>query len=149
MVHLVFLISYQELLAWNSPKAWMMHIWGLRTIVQTLGPDAFRGVLELRTLRQVRLFNVSRYANLSWSPVADIQQVALSLFLHRRSFFETAQWLHVPWSGGVTKDLLDHAVDNIVCVPGSLAEYDRIRNEGATTKHLHREVTRMINALNV
>lgn len=149
MVHLVFLLSYQELLVWNNPKAWMMHIWGLSTIVQTLGPDVFRGVLELRTLRQFRLFNVSEHANLRWSPVANIQQVALNLFLRRRSFFEAAQWLHVPWSGGVAKDLLDHAVDTIACVPGSLAECDRIRNEGATTKCLHEEVTRMTNALNV
>jgi hypothetical protein len=59
MVHLVFLLSYQELLVWNNPKAWMMHICGLSTIVQILGPDAFKGVLELKTLRQVRLFNVS------------------------------------------------------------------------------------------
>jgi len=60
MIHLVFLLSYQELLVWNNPKAWMMHIWGLSTIVQTLGPHAFKGVLELRTLRLIRLFNVSK-----------------------------------------------------------------------------------------
>jgi hypothetical protein len=59
MIHLVFLLSYQELLVWNNPKAWMMHIGGLSTIVQTLGPYAFKGVLELRTYRLIRLFNVS------------------------------------------------------------------------------------------
>lgn len=59
MIHLVFVLSYQELLVWNNPKAWLMHIWGLSTIVQTLGPHAFRGILELRTLKQIRLFNVS------------------------------------------------------------------------------------------
>jgi hypothetical protein len=72
MVHLVFLLSYQELLVWNNPKAWMMHIWGLSTIIQTLGPDAFKGVLELRTLKQIRLFSVGHHTNLSWSLVADI-----------------------------------------------------------------------------
>jgi hypothetical protein len=51
-VHLVFLVSYHELVVWNNPKAWMMHIWDLSTIVQTIGPDAFRGILELRTLKQ-------------------------------------------------------------------------------------------------
>jgi hypothetical protein len=55
----------------------------------------------------------------------------------------------VPWSGGVTKDLLDHAVHVILCVPGSLAECDRVRDEGATTERLRGEVTRMTNALNV
>lgn len=59
MIHLVFLLSYQELLVWNNPKAWMMHIWGLSAIIQTMGPYAFKGVLELRTLKQFRLFNVS------------------------------------------------------------------------------------------
>lgn len=59
MIHLIFLLSYQELLVWNNPKAWLMHIWGLSTIVQTLGSHAFRGILELRTLKQIRLFNVS------------------------------------------------------------------------------------------
>ena len=59
MIHLVFLLSYQELLVWNNPKAWMMHIWGLSTVVQSLGPHAFKIVLELRTYRLIRLFNVS------------------------------------------------------------------------------------------
>jgi hypothetical protein len=59
MIHLVLLLSYQELLVWNNPKAWMMHIWGMSTIVQTLGPHAFKSVLELRTYRLIRLFNVS------------------------------------------------------------------------------------------
>jgi hypothetical protein len=126
-----------------------MHIWGLSTVVQTIGPDAFRGILDLRTLKQVWLFNVSQHANLSGCPVSDIQQVALNLFLRRRSFLETPQWLHVPWSGGATEDGLDHAVDIILCVPGLLAECDRVRDEGATAKRLHGEATRMINALNV
>jgi hypothetical protein len=149
MVHVVFLLSYHELLVWNNPKAWMIHIWGLSTIVQTIGPAAFRGVLELKILKQVRLFNVSQHADLSGCLVADIHQVVLNLFLRRRSFLETPQWLQVPWSGGVTKGLLDHAVDIILCVPGSLAECDRIRNEGATTARLHGEVTRIIHALDV
>jgi hypothetical protein len=60
----------------------MMHIWGLKTIVQTIGTDAFRGVLELRTLKQVRLFNISQHANLVGYPVADIQQVAMGAKLN-------------------------------------------------------------------
>jgi hypothetical protein len=68
----------------------MMHLWGLSTIVQTIGPAAFRGVLELRTLKQIRLFNVGQHADLIGCPVADIQQVALNLFLRRRSFLETS-----------------------------------------------------------
>jgi hypothetical protein len=84
IVHLVFLLSYHELLVW------MMHLWGLSTIVQTIGPAAFRGVLELRTLKQIRLFNVGQHADLIGCPVADIQQVALNLFLRRRSFLETS-----------------------------------------------------------
>jgi hypothetical protein len=59
MIHLIFFLSYQELLVWHNPKAWLMHIWGLSTIVQTLGHHAFRGILELRTLKQIRMFNVS------------------------------------------------------------------------------------------
>jgi hypothetical protein len=59
MLHLVFLLSYQELLVWNNPKAWMMHIWGLSTIVQSLGPHTFKSTLELRTYRLIRLFNVN------------------------------------------------------------------------------------------
>jgi hypothetical protein len=59
MVHLVFLLSYQELLVWNNAKAWMMHISGLSAVVQNLGPQAFIGPVERRTLQQIRLFTVS------------------------------------------------------------------------------------------
>lgn len=59
MIHLIFLLSYQELLVWNNAKAWMMHISGLSAIVQNLGPRAFKGHFERRTLQQIRLFTVS------------------------------------------------------------------------------------------
>jgi len=59
MIHLVVLLSYQELLVWNNAKAWMMHISGLSAIVQNLGPQAFKGVTERKTLHQTRLFLVS------------------------------------------------------------------------------------------
>lgn len=59
MIHLIFLLSYQELLVWNNAKAWMMHISGLSAIVQNLGPQAFKGPVERRTLQQIRLFTVS------------------------------------------------------------------------------------------
>ena len=59
MIHLIFLLSYQELLVWNNAKAWMMHISGLSAIVQNLGPQAFIGPVERRTLQQIRLFTVS------------------------------------------------------------------------------------------
>jgi len=59
MIHLIFLLSYQELLVWNNAKAWMMHISGLSAIVQNLGPQAFIGTVERRTLQQIRLFTVS------------------------------------------------------------------------------------------
>lgn len=59
MIHLIFLLSYQELLVWNNAKAWMMHISGLSAIVQNLGPHAFKGLQERRTLQQSRLFLVS------------------------------------------------------------------------------------------
>lgn len=59
MIHLIFLLSYQELLVWNNAKAWMMHISGLSAMVQTLGPHAFKGHSERRILQQIRLFTVS------------------------------------------------------------------------------------------
>ena len=59
MIHLIFLLSYQELLVWNNAKAWMMHISGLSAIVQNLGPRAFQGPSERKTLQQARLFLVS------------------------------------------------------------------------------------------
>jgi hypothetical protein len=59
MLHLIFLLSYQELLVWNNAKAWMMHISGLSAVVQNLGPHAFKGAQERRTLQQSRLFLVS------------------------------------------------------------------------------------------
>ena len=59
MVHLIFLLSYQELLVWNNAKAWMMHISGLSAVVQTLGPQAFTTPSDLRTFQQIRLFTVS------------------------------------------------------------------------------------------
>ena len=59
MIHLIFLLSYQELLVWNNAKAWMMHISGLSAIVEKLGPHAFKGDLERKTLQQTRLFLVS------------------------------------------------------------------------------------------
>ena len=59
MIHLIFLLSYQELLVWNNAKAWMMHISGLSAIFQNLGPHAFKVGSERRTLQQGRLFLVS------------------------------------------------------------------------------------------
>jgi hypothetical protein len=59
MIHLIFLLSYQELLVWNNAKVWMMHISGLSAIVRNLGPHAFKGPLERKTLQQIRLFTVS------------------------------------------------------------------------------------------
>lgn len=73
----------------------------------------------------------------------------LNLFLRRRSFLESSDWLHVPWSDGCPKDLMDHAVDTLVFIPGLLAETDRVRVEGATTKRLHAGVSRVIDALNM
>lgn len=58
MIHLIFLLSYQELLVWNNAKAWMMHISGLSAVVQTLGPHAFKTPSQLRTFQQIRLFSV-------------------------------------------------------------------------------------------
>jgi hypothetical protein len=58
-IHLIMLLSYQELLVWNNAKAWMMHISGMSAFVQRLGPHAFKGHLGRRTLQQVRLFTVS------------------------------------------------------------------------------------------
>lgn len=149
MIHLVFLLSYQELLVWNNPKAWMMHIWGMSTIVQTLGPHAFKSVLELRTFRLIRLFNVSTLQHELHFPILTRNQVPLNLFLRRRSFLEGPEWLYVPWSDGSYKDLQDHTVDALVLVPGLLAESDRIRFEGATTKPLHAGVSRIVDALKI
>lgn len=59
MIHLIFLMSYQELLVWNNAKAWMTHISGLSAVAQDLGPHAFNGESERRTFQQVRLFTVS------------------------------------------------------------------------------------------
>jgi hypothetical protein len=59
MIHLIFLMSYQELLVWNNAKAWMMHISGLSAIVHNLGPRAFQGESERKTFQQIRLFKVS------------------------------------------------------------------------------------------
>jgi hypothetical protein len=59
MIHLIFLMSYQELLVWNNAKAWMMHISGLSAIVHDLGPHAFKGDSERKTFQQIRLFKVS------------------------------------------------------------------------------------------
>lgn len=59
LIELIFLLSYQELLVWNNAKAWMMHISGLSAVVQNLGPQAFIGHLERKTLQQIRLFAVS------------------------------------------------------------------------------------------
>jgi hypothetical protein len=59
MIHLIFLMSYQELLVWNNAKAWMMHISGLSAIVHNLGPHAFKGESERKTFQQIRLFKVS------------------------------------------------------------------------------------------
>jgi hypothetical protein len=50
MIHLIFLLSYEELLVWNNAEAWMMHISELSAIVEKLGPRAFKGDLERKTL---------------------------------------------------------------------------------------------------
>ena len=151
MIHLVLLLSYQELLVWNNPKAWMMHIWGMSTIVQTLGPHAFKSVLELRTYRLIRLFNVSILRTLVIFELLPLtqHQVPLNVFLRRRSFLEGPEWLHVPWSDGGSKDLQDHTVDIMVFLPGLLGETDRIRLEGASTKRLHAGLSRVVDALNI
>jgi hypothetical protein len=44
---------------------------------------------------------------------------------------------------------MDHAVDTLVFIPGLLAETDRVRVEGATTKRLHAGVSRVVDALNM
>jgi hypothetical protein len=154
MIHLVFLLSYQELLVWNNPKAWMMHIWGLSTIVQNLGPHAFKSPLELRTYRLIRLYDVSALptsCNSCWDSfgVLTQDQVPLNLFLRRRSFLEGPEWLHVPWSDGGTKDLQEHTVDILVFIPGLLREADRVRGEGASIKRLHAGVSRVRDTLNI
>jgi hypothetical protein len=59
MIHLIFLLSYEELLVWNNAEAWMMHISDLSAIVEKLGPRAFKGDLERKTLQQTRLVLVS------------------------------------------------------------------------------------------
>lgn len=58
LINLIFLASYQELLVWNNARAWMMHLSGLSTIAQNLGPYAFKGEFERKTFQQVRLFTV-------------------------------------------------------------------------------------------
>jgi hypothetical protein len=58
-IHLIMLLSYQELLVWSNAKAWMMHISGMSAFIQRLGPHVFKGHLGRRTLQQVRLFTVS------------------------------------------------------------------------------------------
>lgn len=83
MVHLIFLLSYQELLVWNNAKAWMMHISGLSAVVQTLGPHAFTTPSDLRTFQQIRLFTVSGHTSsiglLKSTPVANILEDSFEL----------------------------------------------------------------------
>jgi hypothetical protein len=73
----------------------------------------------------------------------------LNLFLRRRSFLESPEWLEVPWDYGQAKDLLDLAVDSMVFIPGLMAESDRVRVEGATMKRLHIGVSRLKEALDL
>jgi hypothetical protein len=153
MIHLIFLLSYQELLVWNNAKAWMMHISGLSAIVQDLGPHAFKGPYERRTLQQSRLFLVSvillQYHGLCQCISANPRQIPLNIFLRRTSFLETSKWQKIPWSDGSTKDLLDRTLDTLAFIPGLLGLSDRVRIEPSMTQDLDDGVTRVVHALNV
>jgi hypothetical protein len=150
-VHLIMLLSYQELLVWNNAKAWMMHISGMSAIVHKLGPHAFKGHLGRRTLQQIRLFTVS--AMRARSPdlclrLTNTRQIPLNIFLRRTLFLEAPKWHKVPWSDGGTRDLLDHVLDTLTFFPGLFELTDRVRIDPSLEERLYDGVTRTVDALN-
>lgn len=77
----------------------------------------------------------------------DCRQVALDSFLRRRSFLEDAGWHSLPWKRTQGKDLVDHALDVIICVPGLLEKADKARAGEETYVDLQSDVARLVDSL--
>lgn len=76
-----------------------------------------------------------------------MEQVPLDLFLRRKSFLAAPEWISEPWLDHSEKDLVDHAIDVLVHIPGLNEMVDLVAagKEGPLT--LEAKVTSLIGGL--
>ncbi|KAM0716676.1 hypothetical protein Q7P37_008121 [Cladosporium fusiforme] len=129
-VLLLFLLSFHELLVWSNAKAWMMHVWGLSEIMRAQGPRNFTAPFALKTFCWFRHF-----------------AVALDILLRRRSYLEDADWMFEPWAEQGEKNMVDHAVDILVCVPGLIEKADLVLAGRESPMTLHTKASDLITGL--